>query len=243
MGTGIACQEALEADEVGMDGRADQDGATAARLDQAGPAQEQRAHDPLADLRFGNQHGSETVAGDEKHLGVAVGPGIREARLAREHACLRQKAAGPQLDDVQDVAETVPGAQADRPRDEDEHRGVDIPRPEQQLAGGVAAGRSEPPEPVDLLGAQAREHLFQPEVRGGHQVLPILSRRCDSFSRRAMRRVARRRAGAFGSVGTVAARPRRRRTWYPRRVRERHRATVHRGARGIEPTARGPPGS
>ena len=187
MGTGIARQEALEADEVGMDGRADQHGATAARLDQAGAAQEQRAHDPLTDLRFGNQHGSETVAGNEEHLGVAVGPSIREARLAGEHARLRQEAAGPQLDDVQDVAETVPGAQADRPRDEDEHRGVDVPRPEQQLAGGVAADRSEPPEPVDLLRAQAREHLFQPGVRDGHQVLLILSRTCDPFSRRAMR--------------------------------------------------------
>ena len=60
---GVAGEESLQAHEVRMHGRPDQDGTTPTRLDQAEPAQEKRAHDPLTELGLGNQHGSQPVGG------------------------------------------------------------------------------------------------------------------------------------------------------------------------------------
>ena len=137
--------------EVRMDGRPDQDGTAPTRLDQAEPAQEKRAHDPLTELGLGNQHGSQPVGGDDEHVGVARGAGVHEAGLARQHADFGQEAAGAELDDRDDVAETAPGADGDGTGDEHEHARVDLASRDDWIAGRVTANRPESPEPVDLL--------------------------------------------------------------------------------------------
>jgi hypothetical protein len=215
---GIAGEESLQAHEVRMNGRPNQDRTAPTRLDQAEPAQEKRAHDPLTEFGLGNQHGSQPVGGNDEHVGVARGAGVHEAGLARQHADFGQEAPGAELDNRDDVAETAPGADGDGTGDEHEHARVDLAGRDDWIAGRVAANRPESPEPVDLLRAEPRKHLIKARVRGGgHRefrwaLLPPRPLRCVAQPRSSRQPwpgshlVSRPRRGAWRSGATAARR-------------------------------------
>ena len=91
-------QEILEPQEIAVVGRTDQDRAAGVRRDQGDAAQDQRAHDALAELGLGDQHGAELVGRDEDHLDLAFGMAVDQRRLAGQLADLGEELAGALVD-------------------------------------------------------------------------------------------------------------------------------------------------
>ncbi len=75
--------------------RADQHRAADAALDQADPAQDQRAHDALAELGLGDQQRAQFLRRDQQRLDVALGMAVDQRDAAGELADLGQKLPGP----------------------------------------------------------------------------------------------------------------------------------------------------
>ena len=103
----VAAQEGLQPDDVGDVRRADQHRAAGAGLDQADAAQDQRAHDALAELGLGDQQPAQVLGLDHQRLDVALGVAVDQGRASRQRADLGQELAGPLIDDRRDVAEAV----------------------------------------------------------------------------------------------------------------------------------------
>lgn len=63
----VPAQEAVEPQDIAIARPADDDRARAA-FDQPDPAQDERAHDPLAQLGLGHQQRPQLFGGDDQHL-------------------------------------------------------------------------------------------------------------------------------------------------------------------------------
>ena len=118
----------MRALQVGTHGRADQDGTPGAGLDQADAAQDERPHDPLAEFGLGDQHGPQPIGGDEERLDGADGTSVHEGGAPRQLTHLGKEPAEPQLDDREDMPETLPPGDSNRTGEDDEHPGADVPR-------------------------------------------------------------------------------------------------------------------
>ena len=80
--------------------RADQHRPADAALDQADAAQDQRAHDALAEIGFGDQQRAQFVRRDQQRLDIALGMAVDQRDAAGELADLGQKLPGALVDDV-----------------------------------------------------------------------------------------------------------------------------------------------
>jgi hypothetical protein len=112
---------------------------------------------------------SRNLARKPRGVGVARGAGVHEAGLARQDTDLGQEAAGAELDDRDDMAETAPGADGEGAGDEHEHAGVDLAGRDERIAGRIPANRPESPESVDIFQADPGKQLVKAGVRGGHR--------------------------------------------------------------------------
>ena len=163
----VAAQKGLQPDDVVRCRRADQDRAARAGLDQADAAQDQRAHDALAELRLGHQQAAQRLGLDHQRLDVAFGVAVDQGGASGQRADLGQELAGTLIDDGRDVAEAVALGDRHVAADDDEHAAAEVAGLEQGLAIAVAVDRTEPPQPLDFQCRQHREHLIvaQPQCR------------------------------------------------------------------------------
>src|SRR5262245_50806681 len=99
-------EEALKAYDLGTAWRTDQDRPTRAGVHEAEAPQNQRAHDPLADLGLRDDERSKLFRRNDKRLHVGDRVRIDQRRLARQLADLGGEIPGPELDDRADTAET-----------------------------------------------------------------------------------------------------------------------------------------
>ena len=140
-------------------GRTDQHRAACAHLDQADAAQDQRAHDLLAEIGFGDQQRAQLLRDDEERLDRAGRDAVRERAPARELPDFARESSGGELGDEQIVPVPVAAGDAQRAREHDEHARASLPGLEQTLAVRVAARRAEAAQARDLLVREDREHL------------------------------------------------------------------------------------
>ena len=83
-------------------------GAAGAALDQGDAAQDQRAHDALAELGLGDQQrGAGSSGGIDQRLDLAFGVAVDQRGRAGQLADLGQELARALLDDRRDMAEAV----------------------------------------------------------------------------------------------------------------------------------------
>ena len=82
VGLTIAAEKVLQPMEVRGLRRTDQNGAAPSGLDQPDAAQDQRPHDPLAELRFGHDQCPQSIGGHEQCLHVVVGIRVDERHAA-----------------------------------------------------------------------------------------------------------------------------------------------------------------
>ena len=76
----VAAQKNLQPQHVAIVGAADDDRAAGAGFQQPDAADDQRAHDPLAELGFGDQQGAQPVRRDDQRLHRLLRGGVRQRR-------------------------------------------------------------------------------------------------------------------------------------------------------------------
>ena len=156
----VTRQEILQARHVAERGRADQHRAADTALDQADAAQDQRAHDALAEIGFRDQQRTELVRRNEQRLDLALGMAVDQRDATRELADLGEELARPLFDHRRDVAKTVAVGDRDVAREHHEHAGSDLAGFKQRLAVPVAADLTEPAHALDFVRRQRREGLL-----------------------------------------------------------------------------------
>ena len=80
----VAGEEALEPKRVAVADVADDDGAAGAFFENADPAQDQRPHDPLAELGFGDQEGAQPLGWNVERADRLAGITVDQRRTARK---------------------------------------------------------------------------------------------------------------------------------------------------------------
>ena len=78
-----------------------------AALDQADSAQDQRAHDALAEIGFGDQQRAQLVRRNQQRLDVTLGAAVDQRDAAGKLADFGEKLSRPLVDDRRDMAEAV----------------------------------------------------------------------------------------------------------------------------------------
>ena len=107
MRNAVAGQKALQANDAGRARRPDQYRSADTGLDQAHPAQDQRAHDALAEIGFGDQQCSQPVRRNQERFDVAFGVAVDQRDAPRELADFGEKLTRPLIDDRRDTTETI----------------------------------------------------------------------------------------------------------------------------------------
>ena len=172
MRNAVAGEEALQADDAAGILRPDQHRTADPALDQADPAQDQRAHDALAEIGFGDQQRAQPLRRNQKCFDVAFGMAVDQRDAARELADLGEKLSRPLVDHRRDVAEAVALGDRNMAGQHHEHAGSGLAGLEQHFAVLVVAHLAEPAHARDLLRRQRREGLLQAGKRAFSKALP-----------------------------------------------------------------------
>src|SRR5437879_9543056 len=162
----VAGQKALQANDAGRVRRSDQHRAADAGLDQAYPAKDQRAHDALAEIGFGDQQRAQLLRRNQERFDVALGMAIDQRGAAGELADFGQKLTGSLVDHRRDVTEAVALADRDMTGQDDEHSRTRLAGFEQSFAVLVASHFAEAAHPRNLLRRQRRERLLEARKPG-----------------------------------------------------------------------------
>jgi hypothetical protein len=99
----------------------DQDRTARAILDQRDPAQDERAHDPLAEFSFRDDDAAQALGGNEKRFDLGLCTRVNERGAARQLSDFGEELARSFFDDWDHMSQTVPGADGNRACDEHEH--------------------------------------------------------------------------------------------------------------------------
>ena len=138
MRVGVSLQERLQSQQVGGVRLTDQHGSSP-RFDQAHPAQYQRAHDSLTEIRLGDDQRAQFFRRHEQRLDVFLGVAIHQPRRSGKLSNLPEEMAGAFLRDGHDTPQAVTQADGNRPLQHHEHSGGGLARGEQALAHARSA--------------------------------------------------------------------------------------------------------
>ena len=153
-------EKALKPDHVGCARCADQHGAGRAALQQSHPPKNERPHDALAELGFGDQKGTQALGRDQQGLDVALGRSVDKRRARGKLADVGEKLTLALLGDRRQMAQAVALGQRHQALEHDEHAGTDLSRFEQFLAVRIFAHRPVAPQSVDLRRGQRGKRLL-----------------------------------------------------------------------------------
>ena len=159
MGMRVAAQEILQAQQVGRLRRSDQHRPAGAGFEQRDPAQDQRAHDAFAQVRFGDDQGAQLFRRYEQRLDVFFRIRIDQPGLSGELSHFTREIAGSQACNRNHVAQAVTLADGDRTLHHDEHARTGFSRPVETCATLEAAHHAETADAGDLRLGQHRKHL------------------------------------------------------------------------------------
>src|SRR5579872_3446485 len=160
MRVSVAAEKALQTNDTGRIRRADQDRPARAAPDQADPAKNQRAHDPLAEIGFGDQKRAQTLRRNQKRFDVALGMTVGQRDAARKLTELGEKLPRPLFNDRRDTTKTGTAGDGDVAGQHDKHAGADLAGLEQDLAILELALFAEAAHPRNFLRGQRRKCLF-----------------------------------------------------------------------------------
>src|SRR4029077_3580758 len=103
----VAGEESLQANDAGRILRPDQHRPAAAAPDQTDAAQDERAHDALAEISLRDQKRAQPLRPNQQRFDLAFGVSIDQRDPLGELADLGEKLTRPLIDDRRDVAEAV----------------------------------------------------------------------------------------------------------------------------------------
>ena len=161
MRVAVAREKILQANHVRVQRGPDQDRAAGAVLDQGDPPQNERAHDLLAELGFGDDDAAQPLGGNEQRLDIRRCARIDQRRTARQLSDFGKELARPFLDDRNHMAQAVPGADRNRAFDEHKHAGARFAGHESRdrpfcSAGPRRTGGDARSPPAGVLGTSDR---------------------------------------------------------------------------------------
>ncbi len=107
VGNAVSGEKALEPDHIRPARRADEDRAREAGLKQSHPAKNERPHDALAELGFGDQQRTQTFGRNEQGLDVALRRAVRDRRAPGELTGLSRELTRALFDDRSHMAEAI----------------------------------------------------------------------------------------------------------------------------------------
>src|SRR5487761_1899685 len=156
----VAGEKSLQPNNAGRMRRPDQHRSAGAALDQIDAAQDQRAHDALAEISFGDQKRTQSLRRNQQRFDVAFGVAIDQRDAAGELTDLGEKLPRPLVDHGRDVAEAIALRDCDMARQNDKHARPGFAGLEQSFAMPVIARLAEPAHPRDFLRRQRRKGLL-----------------------------------------------------------------------------------
>ncbi len=136
-------------------------------LDQAHPAQDQGAHDPLAEFGLADQQGAQPFGTHHQGVHGSLGAGVDQRRAAGELGQLAHERPGRVGDDGLADAPLVAAGDGDLAAEDHGQAMAGLADPHQGLARRIGPRLAEPPQPVDLGGRQGRIHLVAAGDDGG----------------------------------------------------------------------------
>ena len=181
----VARQESLQPHQIGKRWRADQHRPANSALNEIHTAQNQSAHNALAQIGFRDKQRTEFVRRDQQRLHIAFGGRVHERATARELSDLGQELPRPPIDHRRDMTHAIALGNADMPRQDDKHARADFAGLEQPRAVLILADLAEPAYAPNLLIRQLRKRLFESRKRHayGLRLLSIRSDRCRLIRR------------------------------------------------------------
>ena len=126
-------EKALEPDHIRRARRADEDRASEAGLKQSHPAKNERPHDALAELGFGDQQRTQTFGRNEQGLDVALRRAVRDRRAPGELTGLSRELTRALFDDRIHMAQAVALDNREDSLEHDKHARAELPSFEQLL--------------------------------------------------------------------------------------------------------------
>ena len=157
----VAGEKSLQVDDAGRILRPDQYRAADAALDQADPAQDQRAHDALAEISLRDQQRPQLVRRDQERLDIALGMAVDQRDASGQLPDLGEELTRPLLDHGCDMAEPVALGDDDVARQDHEHARPGLAGLEQRLAVSEGADLAKTAHPRDLGRGQRWEGLLK----------------------------------------------------------------------------------
>ncbi len=158
----VAGEEPFEAQHVAIVGAADDDRAAGADLDQADPAQDQGAHDALAELGLFDHQLAQPARRYDERLDRFGGSRVDERRAVgelRQFAHKRARAVGHDR-----LGLSVPAALGDFDPAAQDHKSArrHLAGRHHMFARPIGSALAEPRQPLDLRRLQHRKHLPAP---------------------------------------------------------------------------------
>ena len=176
-------EEHLQRDDARMVRRPEYHRPAGMSLDQPHAAQDQRPHDPFAQLGLGDQHRAQLLGRNVHRLDVAQRIGVHQRRAAAELSQLAQERAGAVGHDG--LATTALELLADPhlPSQDQADAVSCLAHVQHRFACAVENRRAEAAQPLNLVPAQYREHLRTARAHNGciadaYQETTSVRRRC-----------------------------------------------------------------
>jgi len=141
---------------------AQQDRPARAFFDQRDAAQDQRAHDALAEFGFRDDQRAQPDGRNQQRIDGFHGHARDERGTPRQLPDFSQEISRPVFDDDVLAAQPIALENLHASCQRNEHAGADAAGFEQQFTGFPVVHFAELAQPVDFLAAQFREHLVMP---------------------------------------------------------------------------------
>jgi hypothetical protein len=168
----VAREERLQPDKMGRSSGTDEHGAARTGLEQPRATQDERAHDPLAQVRFRDDQRAQLFGRHQHGLAIVFGVGIHERMAPRELRDFARELAAALRHDWNAVAHPVALADGDASLDDQEHSRCRLAGGEQARATREPHHATESLDPLDLAVGQHGKHLVAARddigVRGVH---------------------------------------------------------------------------
>ena len=129
-------------------------------MKQGHPSKDERPHDALAELGFGDQERAQALGRDQQGLDVALGRSVDKRRARGKLADVREELTLALLGDRRQMAQAVALGERDQALEHDEHAGTDLSRFEQFLPVRIFAHRPVAPQSIDFLRGQRGKGLL-----------------------------------------------------------------------------------
>jgi hypothetical protein len=147
------------AHEVGGCWRSDQNRAAGLGLNQTDATKDERTHDTLTELRFGDEQPAQIFGRNHERLDVAFCVAVDQSGASGQRSYFSQELPGTLISDGRDVPQAVALRDGHVPAEDDEHA-PDVAGLGQALPVAVAADRSESSQTRYFLRRQDRKHLI-----------------------------------------------------------------------------------